>query len=298
MEISRNNSEVKDIKVKLLLAGGHQYSVYLKSDAPLLQNLLKVVVSKSYKQENSLQGLFQIPIEEGRASLCFPCEQLIGLVTEPSVFVLQEEQKKPEPKPEHTGVLPSPYVQIDNFLTDEERNQLLEYVFKKEPDFVPTSISAKDVDYRRSMALYTFPEFSDLIIDRIQAFLPDIFSKLDMPSFTPSQIECQLTAHNDGNFYKVHNDNGSPDTATREFTYVYYFYREPKSFAGGELLVYDSKIENNYYVKAESFKTVEPRNNSIVFFLSRYMHEVLPVRCPSKAFADSRFTVNGWLRRL
>lgn len=297
MEVSRNNSEVKDIKVKLLLAGGHQYSVYLKSDAPLLQNLLKVVVSKSYKQENSLQGLFQIPIEEGRASLCFPCEQLIGLVTEPSVFVLQEEQKKPEPKPEHTGVLPSPYVQIDNFLSDEERNQLLEYVFKKEADFVPTSISAKDVDYRRSMALYTFPEFSDLIINRIQAFLPDIFSKLEMQSFTPSQIECQLTAHNDGNFYKVHNDNGSPDTATREFTYVYYFYREPKSFAGGELLVYDSKIENNYYVKAESFKTVEPRNNSIVFFLSRYMHEVLPVRCPSKAFADSRFTVNGWLRR-
>lgn len=297
MEISPNNSEVKDIKVKLLLAGGHQYSVYLKSDAPLLQNLLKVVVSKSYKQENSLQGLFQIPIEEGRASLCFPCEQLIGLVTEPSVFVLQEEQKKPEPKPEHTGVLPSPYVQIDNFLSDEERNQLLEYVFKKEADFVPTSISAKDVDYRRSMALYTFPEFSELIINRIQAFLPDIFSKLEMQSFTPSQIECQLTAHNDGNFYKVHNDNGSPDTATREFTYVYYFYREPKSFAGGELLVYDSKIENNYYVKAESFKTVEPRNNSIVFFLSRYMHEVLPVRCPSKAFADSRFTVNGWLRR-
>ncbi|MGB8690572.1 MAG: proline hydroxylase, partial [Microcoleus sp.] len=34
-----------------------------------------------------------------------------------------------------------------------------------------------------------------------------------------------------------------------------------------------------------------------VFFLSRYMHEVLPVSCPSKAFADSRFTINGWVRR-
>lgn len=297
MELSANNSEVKDIKVKLLLAGGHEYSVFLKSDAPLLHNLLKVVVARSYKQENSLHGLFQIPIEEGRASLCFPCEHLIGLVTEPSVFVWQEEQAQLDTKPENTGILASPYVQIDNFLTEEERNQLLDYVFQKESAFVPTSISTKDVDYRRSLALYSFPEFSDLIIDRIHKFLPDIFSKLDMPSFTLSQIECQLTAHNDGNFYKVHNDNGSPDTATRELTYVYYFYREPKSFAGGELLVYDSKIENNYYVKAESFKTVEPRNNSIVFFLSRYMHEVLPVRCPSKTFTDSRFTVNGWLRR-
>ena len=297
MEGSPNNSEVKDIRVKLLLAGGHQYSIFLKSDAPLLHNLLKVVVARSYKQENALQGLFQIPIEEGRASLCFPCQDLIALVTEPSVFVWPNEEQNADAKLANLDILPSSYVQIDNFLTETERNQLLEYVFQKESDFVPTSISTKDIDYRRSMALYAFPEFSDLIINRIQAVLPDMFSKLDMPSFTPSQIECQLTAHNDGNFYKVHNDNGSPDTATRELTYVYYFYREPKSFAGGELLVYDSKIENNYYVKAESFKTVEPRNNSIVFFLSRYMHEVLPVRCPSKAFADSRFTINGWLRR-
>jgi Rps23 Pro-64 3,4-dihydroxylase Tpa1-like proline 4-hydroxylase len=27
------------------------------------------------------------------------------------------------------------------------------------------------------------------------------------------------------------------------------------------------------------------------------MHEVLRVSCPSKAFADSRFTINGWVRK-
>ncbi|WP_333783600.1 hypothetical protein [Nostoc sp. 'Peltigera malacea cyanobiont' DB3992] len=27
------------------------------------------------------------------------------------------------------------------------------------------------------------------------------------------------------------------------------------------------------------------------------MHEVLPVNCPSQAFGDSRFTINGWVRR-
>ncbi len=73
--------------------------------------------------------------------------------------------------------------------------------------------------------------------------------------------------------------------------------QEPKAFSGGELLLYNSKIENNLYVNAESFTKIEPRNNSIVFFLSRCMHEVLPVNCKSKAFADSRFTINGWVRR-
>lgn len=292
MGTSSQPVQVKEVKVRLLLAGGHQYTVFLKPDAPLLHNLLKAVVARSYKQAEGLNGFFQIPLEEGRASLCFPSEHLIGLITEPPLRLMQEEEK-----PQPINVLDSHYVQIDNFLTQEEHQRLLDYVFKRERDFVTTSVSTDAVDYRRSMVLYSFPEFSELVINRIKEFVPNICSKLGVPLFPISQIESQLTSHNDGNYYKVHNDNGSPDTATRELTYVYYFYREPKPFSGGELLIYDSKIENNFYVKADSFQTVEPRNNSIVFFLSRYMHEVLPVSCPSQAFADSRFTINGWLRR-
>jgi Rps23 Pro-64 3,4-dihydroxylase Tpa1-like proline 4-hydroxylase len=196
-----------------------------------------------------------------------------------------------------SDVLPSSYVQLDQFLTANELSRLLDYTFQKEAEFVSTSTSTGDVSYRKSVVLHSFPEFSNLITQRIQAIIPDVLAKLAMPQFPVTQVESQLTGHNDGNYYKIHNDNGSPDTATRELTYVYYFYREPKAFSGGELLIYDSRIENNFYVQAESFHTIEPRNNSIVFFLSRYMHEVLPIQCPSRAFADSRFTINGWVRR-
>jgi excisionase family DNA binding protein len=34
-----------------------------------------------------------------------------------------------------------------------------------------------------------------------------------------------------------------------------------------------------------------------VLFPSCYDHEVLPVRCPSRKFVSSRFTVNGWIIR-
>lgn len=162
---------------------------------------------------------------------------------------------------------------------------------------MPTSTATDEVNYRRSSVLYSFPEFAELIRDRIQSVALDIFRTLELPPFSVDYIESQLTAHNDGNYYKVHNDNGSSNTATRELTYVYYFHREPKPFLGGELVIYDSKIENTYYVNADSFKTIEPRNNSIVFFLSRYMHEVLPVSCLSRSFQDSRFTINGWIHR-
>jgi Rps23 Pro-64 3,4-dihydroxylase Tpa1-like proline 4-hydroxylase len=194
-------------------------------------------------------------------------------------------------------VLPSYFAQVENFLTPAQVQNLIKYVLEQESKFEPTSNSANDPNYRRSSFLPFFPEFSELIVNRIREMMPYIITYLGLPSFTVGAIESQLTAHNDGNYYKIHNDNGSPDSATRELTYVYYFNREPKSFTGGELLIYDSKIENNFYVGASSYHTVQPLHNSIVFFLSRYMHEVLTVNCPSKRFADSRFTINGWVRR-
>jgi Rps23 Pro-64 3,4-dihydroxylase Tpa1-like proline 4-hydroxylase len=293
MAFASQQPNLQNVKVKLLLAGGHEYTVYLKSDSPVLHSLVTAIVARAQKQETAFSGLFQIPIEEGHAALCFPSEHLIGLITEPPIFLQQTEEAQPQPG----QVLVSDYVQIDNFLTREEKKRLLDYVLQQESAFVSTSTSTGDLDYRRSMILHSFPEFSKLMVNRIQAILPDVFRKLNLSPFPIGEIESQLTSHNDGNYYKVHNDNGSPDTATREFTYVYYFYREPKPFSGGELVIYDSKIENNFYVKADSFSTVEPRNNSIVFFPSRYLHEVLPVSCPSKDFADSRFTINGWVRR-
>lgn len=291
MEFTSQQFNSPDVKVKLLLTGGHQYTLYLKPDAPLLHSLMNAIASRSGQAFFSC--LFQIPIKEGRAALCFPSEDLVGLVTEPPVFVRQSAAKQPDV----SDILVSEYVQIDNFLTVEEKNQLLNYVLQHETEFVSTSTSTGDADYRRSMILYSFPEFSTLITKRIQAIMPDVFRKLKLTPFSVSEIETQLTSHNDGNYYKIHNDNGSPETASREFTYVYYFYGEPKPFSGGELLIYDSKIENNFYVNVDSSHIVEPRNNSIVFFLSRYLHEVLPVSCPSKSFADSRFTINGWVRR-
>lgn len=297
---SEEQAVPKEIQLTLLLSGGQEYKVTLEPENPLLKQLYEVLLDWEGKRT---RHLFQIPINQGRAVLAFPCDRLVGLVTEPPIVV--QLPPTPTPRSSSTSIPRSPqrnplvseYVQIDNFLTPEEHQRLLDYVLQRQSEFVSTQTSTQATNYRESVVLYSFPEFSELISQRIHRLFPDVLSKLGLTPFQINQIEAQLTAHNDGNFYKIHNDNGSPDTATRELTYVYYFYREPKPFSGGELVIYDSKIENNYYVQAETFRTVEPRNNSIVFFLSRYMHEVLPVHCPTQQFADSRFTINGWLRR-
>ncbi len=203
----------------------------------------------------------------------------------------------PGDAPPSSPVLPSAVLRIDRFLAPEVNRALYDYALSQESAFVPTRNSAGDVHYRRSWYLPAFPEYGAMMRERVAATVPIVRQHLGMPLWEIEDIEIQLTAHNDGNYYKIHNDNGSPEAANRELTYVYYFHREPKPFTGGELRVYDSRIENGFYVAADSYQTIEPQNNTMVFFLSRYLHEVLPVGCPSRQFADSRFTLNGWVRK-
>ncbi len=197
---------------------------------------------------------------------------------------------------EEGQIISSEYAWVENFLTTNQCQRLLEHVKEEERNFISTSNSDNDPNYRRSQVLYSFPEFAELMTARILAITPFILTYLRLDSFNPSNIEIQLTQHNDGNYYKIHNDNGSIDCANRILTYVYYFHLEPKAFSGGELVLYDNKIENNFYVEADTYKKVTPQHNCIVFFPSHYMHEVLTVNCPSRAFMDSRFTINGWVR--
>jgi SM-20-related protein len=191
------------------------------------------------------------------------------------------------------------YLQLHNFFNSTQLGQLLKFVEDQESNFTQATTSTKARDYRESLVLYRFPEFSELVANRIRHMTPWVISEFcpETITFSIGEIECQLTAHNHNNFYKKHTDSGSPNTASRVLTYVYYFYNEPKSFSGGELVLYDSKVEDNHYKQADTFKKIEPMNNSIVFFLSNNYHEVLPVTCTSLAFRDSRFTINGWVRR-
>ncbi len=186
------------------------------------------------------------------------------------------------------------YLQLNRFLNPFDQDRLLKYVFGQAANFVPTTTSTGAIDYRKSMILYQLDEFHDSMIDRVQAVLPIVFEALKLTPFPVSQVEIQLTAHNDGNYYKIHNDSGSNDAATRIVSYVYYFNREPKGFSGGALRLYDWNFEQGDDINSHT--TIEPENNSIVFFPSHYLHEVLPVVCASRQFADSRFTLNGWIR--
>src|ERR1700683_5783563 len=191
----------------------------------------------------------------------------------------------------------SQFVAFRDFLLPEELNGVLEHVLGRTRAFRRTRIITRgnrgrvDSRYRRSRELADLGEFGHVFTQRIRSYLPWVVQTVGSPPFLVRKTIARVTASNDGDFFKKHTDL----CKGRVITFVYYFYRKPKRFAGGELRLYRTSLNNGRPVAADSFDTVMPLQNHIVFFPSFLVHEVRRVRCRSGAIEDSRFAVTGWI---
>jgi Rps23 Pro-64 3,4-dihydroxylase Tpa1-like proline 4-hydroxylase len=178
-------------------------------------------------------------------------------------------------------------VEFPDFLGDERR-PLLDFALGQEASFRAATVNLGSgnravIDgVRRARILDSLGDFETPFLHRLQQQLPAVFDQLARKEFPIGRIEAQITASNDGDYFRLHQDGG-PD-ATREISFVYFLHSEPRRFTGGELRVLT--------------KTVLPQGDTLVLFPSLSPHEVLPLSVPSRAFADSRFTVNGWIHRV
>jgi SM-20-related protein len=193
-----------------------------------------------------------------------------------------------------TVVLSQPMLRIEDFLDSEQMNALLGRVLDLKDVFVPSEIATDVPNYRRSWVVYDLGNARTEIVPMILACVPMLRQVFGVPDGEPSLIEAQLTVSDDGDFFKVHTDCGSPETDGRLVSFVYYFSSEQAAFTGGDLILYDSPVSAPSLL-ASTRHMVPPTRNSIVFFRSTVWHEVTPVVNPSGQFGDGRFTVNGWL---
>ncbi|HKV79190.1 MAG TPA: 2OG-Fe(II) oxygenase [Candidatus Sulfotelmatobacter sp.] len=205
---------------------------------------------------------------------------------------------------ERPEVLRANCVVLDEFLSPQELEELTRFTMEHQADFQNSEVYSPSVekgvindDFRRSRVLMELEEQQELILQRIKSVLPQVLERLGMEEFTIADVEAQITASNDGDFFHCHDDNGSEGVASRHLTFVYFFHREPRQFEGGELRIHDAHLADAGYISDGSYQTIVPQQNQIVFFPCELMHEITPVQCASQFFADSRFTLNGWLRR-
>ena len=138
--------------------------------------------------------------------------------------------------------------------------------------------SSIDPRYRASGTLMSLDDLVGGLERRLRRLVPHARRELGLSWFPVGETEIQMAVHQLGDFFGAHVDDGNEAVAGRRLTCVYYFHRQPKRFSGGELRLYDSVERNGRVERAETYLSVEPADNSAVFFPSHRFHEVRAVR--------------------
>ena len=199
------------------------------------------------------------------------------------------------PAPE--GTSPAPFVRMTDFFPRERCDELLALVTAERERFVPAKISGGKLypDQRHALVAdrRIRQEVRAWFIPRLRGVAEAVLARLPMRGFDAYNVELDVTAYPDGHFYKVHCDWSNEYEPHRWISYVWYFYREPRRFSGGDLLLHDTDRETGRYTGV--FTRLAPLHNSIVFFPSDCYHQVTPVHGDGDDFGDGRFSVNGWI---
>ena len=186
---------------------------------------------------------------------------------------------------------------VDDFLSAQEHDELLAYALISEAQFQKGTVTTYDPGVRQNLVILNFGEsvHSRLLENRLLIWFPLLARTLGVPMFPLATVESHLTAAADGYYFKMHSDE-APEIP-RVLSCLYYLHREPRGFAGGDLRLYDCLEDGATRRPADTFTAVTPVANRLVVFPSEEFHEAMPVRCPSREFADSRFAVTTWLHR-
>ena len=190
---------------------------------------------------------------------------------------------------------------LSQFLGAEVCNELLQFAIASEAEFRPTDIGNIAKPYpniRRSVCLESIGRFADVVDKRIQQVIPDLAHDLRLSKFETGVIDLQMVSHGDGGFYTRHIDTFTgkdrPAKGDRVISCVYYFFREPKAFSGGELRLHPLRTKS----APEPEKVDLPiTNDTLIAFSSWLPHEVRRVSNATREFANSRFSINCWIQQ-
>jgi SM-20-related protein len=206
-----------------------------------------------------------------------------------------------EPKPARC-----PHLIWHNVLGVETAAALLDYVVAREKDFRPGELRNREsgklkIDYglRNCAYLMDLGAFEACIKSFVRGIAAPAFSELHLIEADAEPREFEITAYRDGSHFGPHIDTDERLDRVRILSCVYYFAARPRRFSGGELRIYGFPTLSAGADDGRSpFVDIIPETDSLVAFPSWLRHEVLPVRVPSRAWGDGRFTINCWIHRV
>jgi SM-20-related protein len=199
-----------------------------------------------------------------------------------------------------------PHLVWRNVLGMETVAALLDYVGAREKDFSPGVLRNREsgklkIDYSLRNCVYFMDlgAFEPLIKSFVRRVTAQALDALRLPEPAVAAREFELTAYRDGGYFGSHIDTDERLHRVRVLSCVYYFAATPRRFSGGTLRIYGfPTLSAATDGGSPAFVDVLPETDTLVAFPSWLRHQVLPVRVPSGAWKDGRFTINCWIHRV
>ncbi len=199
-----------------------------------------------------------------------------------------------------------PHAIFRNVLGSKTVESLLDYVVVRQRDFVARVLRNRETgELRVDRSLLDCAYLVDMgpfrrpIEGFMRATLAQMLAQLHLNEPKVEAKEFEIAAYGDGDHFGAHIDTDERAHKVRIISCVYYFAATPRRFSGGELRLHGlPTLSSKTGGGPPPFVDVLPETDTLVAFPSWLRHEVLPVRVPSGAWEDGRFTINCWIHRV
>lgn len=196
-----------------------------------------------------------------------------------------------------------PHGTIRSLLGQPTVAAMLDYVAAHQAEFMPGLLRKRGSPERRidpavllSRVKVGLGPFQQQVETVMRAVAPVAVGRLGLiePAVEPREFE--FASYGDGGHFKVHLDTTDQAHRMRILSCVYYFAASPRRFSGGALRLHG--FPDPLGGTERPVVDVTPEADMLVMFPSWMEHEVLPVRVPSGAWIDHRFSINCWIHRV
>jgi Rps23 Pro-64 3,4-dihydroxylase Tpa1-like proline 4-hydroxylase len=196
-----------------------------------------------------------------------------------------------------------PHLVFHEVLGADAVARLLEHVAAREADFRPAVIRSRrtgrhsvETNRRDCLTSGDLGPFRSPIESFIRRIAPSALARLRLNEPRHEPCEFSICAYGEGGHFAPHIDTAETTSFVRIVSCIYYFAATPRRFSGGELRLHGFPTSSSRGATAPHVD-VAPETDTLVLFPSWMTHEVLPVRVPSGAWTDWRFTINCWIHR-
>lgn len=152
----------------------------------------------------------------------FPLTVALGLCT---AFVAARSRRASEAATgqdlELLRAPPARFLRFPSLLGPRRADEILRSTALRAPLLEPSTVTGNVYNHRRSSVLWRGEDVAPDVAERLRSMAPELASHLGVPPFPIGELETQVTVSQDGDYFRRHDDNGSPSPGSTTSTAIH-----------------------------------------------------------------------------